>query len=145
MNTKTSLAEKIRGTSGSAGLGTLRMAKVIYNFGLDGGAAALITPKQNVLLPKNAVIVGGTVNSTTAAATATTANITLGTSAGSSASALLGSTAHTSFSTNALQNLVPVFATPVKLSAKGYVTLTPSAALTAGVFEIVVYYYVANA
>ena len=117
-----------------------------YNFAIEGGAVSLITPLKTVPLPKNAVIVGGTLNCTTAGTSGGSATITLGTDAGSSASALLGSTAVASLSANALINLVPTFAAPVKLTAKGNVTMTVgTAALTAGIFEVVLYYYVAKA
>jgi outer membrane lipoprotein SlyB len=133
----------------SVSLGNLRIAKAIYNFGVDGGshtvASGLLTPKKGVTLPKNAVIVGGTLNCPTAGASGGSATITLGTSAGSSASALLGATAGAvaNLSTNALINLVPTIAVPVKLTAKGDITMTIGTAdLTAGIFEICVYYYV---
>ena len=146
MGTKNSLKDKLQGLNGGAGLGKLVMAKAIYSFAIDGGVTGLITPKQNVLLPKNAVIVGGTVNSTTAVTSGGSATLSVGTSAGSSATALLGATAKASLSANAVLNAVPVFATPVKLSAKGYITVTVGTAdLTAGVVEVTVYYYVANA
>ncbi len=144
MGTKTSLSEKMKSLNGNNGLGKLYMAKAIYSFGVDGGVISTITPKQNVDIPKNAVIVGGTANATTALASASS-NVTIGTSAGSSSSALLGTTNYTSFSTNALLNLVPVFATPVKMSAKGNLTIAFSGTITAGVVEIVIYYYVAKA
>ena len=112
----------------------LSVAKAIYSFGTDGGVIGLITPRLTASLPKNAVIVAGTVNSTTAV-----------TSAGTSATALLAATAKATLSANALVNAVPVFATPVKLSAAGLVTVTVgTAALTAGVVEITLFYFVAN-
>lgn len=145
-SSKAGLATKLSSKNGGSGLGQLMKAKVIYSFAADGGGApGLITPKKNVFLPKNAVLVGATINSTTAGAGAT-ATISVGTSAGSSAASILAATAVASFSTNALLNGVPTFAAPVKLSAAGYVTLTTAtAALTAGVFEVVLYFYTANA
>lgn len=147
MPTKNGLGEKIKASNPTqAGFGKLFMAKAVYNFAKDGGVTGLITPAQTVLLPKNAVIVGGTINSTAAVTSLGSATLSVGTSAGSSASALLAATAKASLSANALINAVPVFATPVKLTAKGYVTVTVGAAdLTAGVVEILLYYYVAAA
>lgn len=144
-SSKLTLIDKLKGTSPAEKYGSLMCAKATYNFALDGGAVGLITPIKGVALPKNAVLVGGTLNCTTAGTSGGSATITLGTDAGSSASALLGSTAVASLSANALINLVPVFATPVKLTAKGNITMTiGTATLTAGVFEVLIYYYVAK-
>jgi hypothetical protein len=122
------------------------MAKAIYNFAIDGGAISTITPNGTVALPDNAVIVAATINSTTAVTSAGAATVAVGTSAGSSTTAILGATAKASLSADAVLNGVPVFATPVKLTAAGNITFTVgTAALTAGVIEAVVYYYVAAA
>lgn len=121
-------------------------AKAIYNFAVDGGAISTITPKVTASLPKNAVIVGGSINSTTAFTSAGSATLAVGTSAGSSTTAILGATAKASLSVNALINAVPVWATPVKLSAAGNITVTiATATATAGIVEITLLYYVANA
>jgi len=126
--------------------GSLQVAKAIYNFATDGGAASLITPRVTTGLPKNAIIVGGTVNSTTAFTSAGAATLSVGTSAGSSATSILGVTAKGSLSLNAVINAVPTFAGPVKLSAAGNVTVTiGTTTATAGVVEITLFYFVANA
>jgi len=130
----------------SPNYGSLQVAKAIYNFAVDGGAVSTITPKVTASLPANAVIVGGTINSTTALLSAGSATLAVGTSAGSSTTALLGATAKASLSLNALINAVPVFAAPVKLSAAGNITVTiATAAATAGVVEVTLFYFVANA
>lgn len=130
-------------------LGTYRgaaCARVLYSFANDGGAVSTIQPKVNVKLPKGAVIYGVTINSTTAVTSGGAATIAIGTSAGSSTTSLLGATGFASFSANALINGVATFAAPVKLSAEGFVTLTvATAALTAGVIEVTVHFYVAAA
>lgn len=132
-------------SSKNFGLGLLRTARAKYDFAIDGGLVSTITPATNASLPINAVIVGAIINSTTAAAGAT-ATIAVGTSAGSSTTAILGATAVTSFTLNALLNGASTFAAPVKLTAVGSVTVTiATAALTAGVIEITLLYYVANA
>jgi len=140
---KNSLRAKQLGRNTESGPGALQIAKVIYNYSVDGGAISTITPKKNVVLPDNTVIVGCTLNSTTALASAA-CNVTIGTDAGSSSSAILGTTNYTSLSSDAIVNGVPIFATPVKLSAKAQVTITFSGTVTAGILEIVLYYYVAN-
>lgn len=136
--------DSVKLTGNSAGDSVLRTARAIYSFATDGGAVSTITPVNTVSLPDNAVIVGGTVNSTTACTSAGSATVAVGTSAGSSTTALLAATAVASFSLDALINAVPVFATPVKLTANGKVTVTiATAALTAGVIEVTLLYYVA--
>ena len=135
---------KIVASSGT-GLGLPRVARAKYDFAVDGGLVSTITPVTNATIPDNAVIVGGTINSTTAAAGAT-ATIAVGTSAGSSTTSLLAATAVGSFTTDAVLNSAATFAAPVKMTASGSVTVTIATAdLTAGVIEITVLYYVAAA
>lgn len=132
--------------NGSAGGSTslINVGHAIYSFATDGGVVGLITPALTVTIPANAVIVGATINSTTAVTSGGAATVSVGTSAGSSAASLLAATGKASFTTDALLNGVPVFATPVKMSAAGSVTLTvATAALTAGIVEVFVYYTVA--
>ena len=132
-------------TSSDIGLGLLRVARAKYDFATDGGTVGTITPTLNVTIPNDAVIVGGTINSTTAAAGAT-ATIAVGTSAGSSTTSLLAATAVGSFTTDAVLNSVATFAAPVKMTASGSITVTIATAdLTAGVIEITVLYFVAAA
>jgi len=139
---KASLKDKLKSANVKSGISFLTMAKIIYDFAVDGGAASDITPKQNVELPANAVIVGGTIVATGSVTSSGDANVTIGTSAGSSASAILDSTAKGSLGAGTVVNAVPVFATPVKLSAKGKVTVTPDAILTGGILEINLFYFV---
>ena len=138
--------ESVNLTGVTAGNSALRVAKAIYNFAIDGGAISTITPNGTVSLPDNAVIIAATVNSTTAVLSAGASTVSVGTSAGSSAASLLAATAKASLSLDAVLNGVPVFATPVKLTAAGNVTFTVgTAALTAGVIEVTIYYTVALA
>jgi len=132
--------------SSDIGLGVLRVARAKYNFAVDGGVIGLITPALNATIPDNAVIIGGTINSTTAATSGGAATISIGTAAGSSAASLLGVTAVASFSLDARINSVATFAAPVKMTAAGSITLTVADfALTAGVIEVTVLYFVAAA
>lgn len=133
-------------TSGSSAVGNLNMnvAHAIYSFAVDGGAIGAITPVSTVIIPANAIIVGATINSTTAVTSAGSATVSVGTTAGSSASSILAATAKASLSIDALINGVPVFATPVKMTAAGSINVTVgTAVLTAGLIEIFVYYTVA--
>jgi hypothetical protein len=119
----------------------LRVTHARYDFALDGGGApGLITLSLSDVIPAGAIILGGTINPTTALVGAT-ATIAIGTSAGSSASSLKAATAVASYSLDALLNVVPVFATPVKMTADGTITITTAtAALTAGVMDIFILY-----
>lgn len=127
------------------GVNTMNVAHAIYNFTTDGGAISTITPALGASLPANAIIVGATINSPTAVTSAGAATVSVGTSAGSSATSILAATSKASFTIDALLNGVPVFATPVKLTAAGNLTFTiATATLTAGVIEAFVYYTVAQ-
>jgi hypothetical protein len=118
----------------------LYIAKAYYNFAVDGGAIGAITPALSDNIPAGAIMCYGWVNSVVAFVGAT-ATIAIGTTAGSSATALLAATAVASYSLDAIQALVPVIATPVKMTAAGQIKLTVAvAALTAGVAEIFVAY-----
>ena len=136
---------KIVASSGT-GLGLPRVARAKYDFATDGGAISTITPALNSTIPNDAVIVGGTINSTTAATSGGSATIAVGTSAGSSTTSILGATAVGSFTTDAVLNSAATFAAPVKMTAAGSITITIATAdLTAGVIEITVVYFVAAA
>jgi hypothetical protein len=128
--------------------GSLRMGRAKYSFAVDGGGApGLITPATNCVIPDNAIIIGGIANPTTALVGSST-TIAIGTSAGSAANSLKTATAEATYSTDAVLALVPVFtaATAVKMTAAGSITITTAvAALTAGVMEITVFYFVAAA
>lgn len=140
-----SLKRKQESVNPRSGVKGLFLAKAIYDFSVDGGAISTITPVQTVELPDNAIIVGGTVNSTTACTSGGSATVSIGTSAGSSTTALLAATAVASLSADARINVVPVFATPVKLTAKGNVTFSiATATLTAGIIEVNLIYYIAS-
>lgn len=133
-------------TSGSsaAGNNNMNVAHAIYSFAVDGGAVATITPVSNATIPANAILVGATINSTTAVTSAGAATVSVGTAAGSSTTSILAATGKASFTTDAMLNGVPVFATPVKMTAAGAITLTvATSALTAGIIEVFVYYTVA--
>jgi len=128
--------------------GQLRTARAKYDFAVDGGATALITPKTGDTIPDNAILLACYINSTTAVlASGGAANVSVGLSAGAGgAAALLAATAKASFSLDAILVGVPVPATPIKMTAAGRITITPDTnALTAGVIEVVVIYYQASA
>ena len=132
--------------SSDIGLGVLRVARAKYSFAVDGGLVSTITPASNATIPDNAIIVGGTINSTTAVTSGGAATVSIGTPAGSSAASLIGATGKASYSIDANLNMVATFAAPVKMSAAGEITLTVAdAAVTAGIIEVTVLYFVAAA
>ena len=125
--------------------GVPRIAKAIYDFDVDAGAISTITPVTTAVIPDNAVIIGGTINATTAATSAGSATISVGTSAGSSSASIISLTAVASYSADAVL-ISDTAATPVKTTAAGSITVSIAVAdLTAGVIEVTVLYYVANA
>ncbi len=128
--------------------GALRVARAKYSFAVDGGVVGLITPATTATLPINSIVLGGLINVTTACTSGGSATIAVGTSAGSSASSLKTATAVATFSSAAMLATVPVFtaASAVKLSAAGSITVTVATAdLTAGIFEVSLFYIVAAA
>ena len=132
--------------SSAFGLGVLRTARAKYDFAADGGAQGAITLATTATLPDNAVIVGATLNSTTAATSGGAATIAVGTTAGSAANSIKTAEAVGSFSADALINGTVTFAAPVKMTAAGNINITVATAdLTAGVIEITLLYFVAAA
>jgi len=132
--------------SSDFGLGVLRVARAKYDFAVDGGAQGAIVLATTATLPDNAVVVGGTINATTAGGSGGAATIAVGFTAGGAADTILTATAVASFSTDALLNSAIVFATPYKMTAAGNINITVATAdLNAGVIEITLYYYVAAA
>jgi hypothetical protein len=142
---KKSLPAKLLAKNTEAGFGTLQSAKAIYRMTVDGSTGAVV-PAMNVELPDNTVIVGATINSTTAVTSTNACNVTIGTSAGSAANSILTATAKASFSADAVINGTVTFSAPLKLTAKGKITIsfTDAGNVLGGVVEITVFYYVAR-
>lgn len=140
-----SLKQKLQSFRGSAGLGQLSMAKAIYSFPTDGGAEGTHTLQQNVTLPNNAVIVGATVNSTEEVTSGGDATVAIGT-LNTDTDTILEATAIADLGADALVNGAPTFASPLKTTdGTDNVTVTIAvAALTAGVIEVVLFFYTAN-
>lgn len=146
MSKSLALRKQIEARNGRSGLLEVFAVKAIYNFAVDGGAISTITPRLSCEIPDNAIIVGGTINSTTACTSGGAATVSVGTSAGSSTTSLLAATAVASLSADARINSVATFAAPVKMTAKGNVTFTiATATLTAGVIEATLLFYMAAA
>ena len=125
------------------------VAKAYFDFAVDGGAVGAITPSQSDTIPANAIIIGATINSPTAVTSGGAATIAVGTTAGSAANSILTATGKASFSLDAIQTFLagtgPFGATAVKMTAAGQINITvATAALTAGVIEIFVFFIVAT-
>lgn len=126
--------------------GGIRVARAKYDFAVDGGVVSTITPTTNTTIPDNAIIIGGTINSTAEVTSGGSATISVGTSAGSGTASMIGLTAVASYSADATLNMVATFAAPVKMTAAGSITVTVAvAALTAGTIEVNALYFVALA
>lgn len=128
--------------------GQIGMARALYSFAVDGGAVGAITPATTAVIPANAIVFGGFLNPTTALTSGGSATIAVGTTAGSSATAIKAATAVASYTIDAIMATVPVFtaASAFKMSAAGSINITvATAALTAGIMEITLFYFVAAA
>jgi len=118
-----------------------------YDFAVDGGAVSTITPKQNTVIPINAIITE-VIISVGATTVGSTGNVSIGLSAGGAgAAALLANTARASLSTGSIFQGVPVQSATgantayIKMSAAGSVTVTIATnALTAGRLEVFIKY-----
>ncbi len=135
----------------AAGNSGLRVAKATYDFAVDGGAMATITPAANATIPINAIIMGGAINNITVETSGGGATIALGLSAGGGGAAALLAAAAISgapWSSTGIKAIIPVFsaATMIKMTAAGVITLTvATATLTAGKFDVEVVYAVGSA
>jgi len=135
---------------GTNGLnGSMGIAWAKYSFAVDGGLVSTITPGAsfNTTIPANAVLVGGAVNVTTAVTSAGLATVAIGCSGtGGSTTTLLAATAKASLGLNVVLLTVTSFAVPKKITGAGQITFTiGTAALTAGVIELWVLYFLASA
>ena len=126
--------------SSKIGLNLKRSGHAVYSFASDGGAISTITPVLTCTVPANAIVMNGMINPTTAPV-GVGASVAVGVSAGSSNHSILGATAITSLTLDALV-VATCLATPFKTTAAGLVTVTISGAtLTAGIIEIFFEYY----
>jgi predicted RecA/RadA family phage recombinase len=120
----------------------VKIAHFLYSYGTDGGASC--TPANADTIPANAVVFGGSINSTGAVTAAGAATVAIGTSAGSAGNSILTATGKASLGTDAL--VVPTCAaTPFKMSAAGQIAITVATGpLTAGGIEGWVMYAVGS-
>lgn len=121
----------------------IQVCHATYSFAVDGGGApGLITPASNCTIPANSVIYNEIINWTTAGTGATNTTTIGTTGTGGGAAILQASTAVASLTGIVQGVIVPQTASGFKkITTAGAVTLTTAtAALTAGVCEIYVFY-----
>jgi hypothetical protein len=120
--------------------GGIKVARAKYSFATEGGAVSDIA--LGVTIPSGAVILGGYLDVQTILASGGAATAAIKVEAANdiiNAAAFDGAP----WSTTGRKSIIPVFtgATTVKTTAARAVTLTVGAvALTAGIFEVVLYY-----
>lgn len=137
----------------AAGASVLRVCHARYSFAVDGGTASTITPATNCTIPINAVIYKALINNVVAPI-GSTGNVSVGLSAGGAGTgALLAATARGSLTIGTIFDGVPIEGSAstsntsyIKMSAAGQVTVTVATnALTAGIMDVFVFYYVEQA
>lgn len=119
-----------------------------YSFVDDGGDVSTIVPLDafNLTIPDNAIVVASTINVISAVTSGGLATVAIGlTGTVGSTTAVLAATPKVSLGTGVLLNGVRTFATPLKLTSPSKMSFTiGAAALTAGVIEVFLQYYVAE-
>lgn len=132
--------------SDQVGMGGAQVAKATYDFTVDGGAIATITPVSSPLIPANAIIFGGLIDVVTAPLGGG-ASVAIGLGSGAQVAALKAATAVGTYTIGAILALIPVWtaATAVKATVDSFITFTVSGgALTAGKICVNVYYHMAG-
>lgn len=117
------------------------VARVKYDFDVDGGAVGTINLMPAAVLPSGAVILGVFANVTTVPTSGGAATISIGSEAAAdlqAAAAISGAP----WSTTGFKALTKTWATaPIKLTAARNPSIAIATAdLTAGVFQVVVFY-----
>lgn len=137
---------KLFGVPGFSGqVNGVKVAHAVIDFSSDSGTVAAHIPANSDIIPKDAVVFGGGINSSTAVDSAAHgASLVIGTSAGSAANSIKTVTAQATLSVDAV--VVPTcVATPFKMSAAGQINYTPSGeAITSGKLEVWVLYALAS-
>jgi len=115
-------------------------ARMRWDFSVDGGAVSTLTPADTTVIPAGSLVVFGNARVSTAGTSGGSATVAVGTSAGSSTTSILGATAVASLTLNAVI-VGACNATPFRMSAAGSINVTiGTAAMTAGVLEVVIGY-----
>lgn len=126
------------------GMGPLSVAEATYSFAVSGGAVSTISLPMTDTIPSGAIVLGGVLEVTTAVTSGGAATVAVNVeTAGDIIAAAAVSGAP--WSTTGRKSVIPVFtgATSVKTTAARSITITvATAALTAGVFNVHLVYYV---
>lgn len=146
-----SLRQLIEGQSAinpgdQVGAGAAQVAKVTYDFTVDGGAITTISPVSSMIIPAGAIIYGGLID-VIVAPLGGGASVAIGLGSGAQAAALKAATAVGTYTIGAILALIPVWtaASAVKVAADTKVTFTVSGgALTAGKIAVEIYYHMAG-
>lgn len=119
---------------------TGNLARVTYDFAVDGGAVSTITPAKTVILPNKAIVTNAFVNVLTTCTSGGSATVAINSEG---AGDILAATAVASLTAGLIQG-VPDWATIAdykKMTADRTVKVTiATAALTAGKMEVFIYY-----
>lgn len=132
--------------SDQVGAGGAQVAKATFDFTVDGGAIATITPVSSPTIPANAIVFGGLID-VVVAPLGGGASIAIGFGSGAQNAALKGATAVGTYTLGAILALVPVWtaASAVKVTADSQITFTVSGGtLTAGKIAVQIYYHMAG-
>ena len=133
-------------TSASEGLtvGRQKVARGDYSFASDGGAVSTIALTGSTLIPAGAIITGGFIEVTTTLTSGGAATIAVGVETTTDIVTAVAVASWTAGRKNILPALTSgalTAATTVKTTAARDISITvATAALTAGVFKVVLYY-----
>lgn len=123
------------------GIGRLTVAEATYSFAVNGGAVGDITLTQQDAIPQGAIILGGVVEITTQLTSSGSATIAIKVEGAADTLAALAVASWTV----SRKSVIPAFtgATTLKTTTARSITATVAvAALTAGVFNVYLVYYV---
>src|SRR5262245_52274102 len=127
-------------------MGGAQVTKATFDFTVDGGAIATITPVSSPIIPAGAIIFGGLIV-VVALTSGGGATIAIGLGSGAQVAALKAATGIGSYTLGAILALIPVWsaATAVKVAADTNITFTvATATLTAGKIAVQIYYHMAG-
>src|SRR5262245_54811440 len=128
-------------------MGGAQVTKANFDFTVDGGAIATITPVSSPIIPAGAIIFGGLIDVVVAPTSGGGATIAIGLGSGAQVAALKAATGIGSYTLGAILALIPVWsaATAVKVAADTNITFTvATATLTAGKIAVQIYYHMAG-
>lgn len=139
------MARVVHGTQTTTGIvydGAIKIARGKYSFAVNGGAVSTIALMGTTAIPSGAYIIGGFLEVGTQLTSSGSATVAVQVEA---ANDLVTATAYGSapWSSTGTKVIIPVFtvATYVKTTAARDISIViGTAALTAGVFDVVVYY-----